>query len=110
MGNDQWAGRRTGAWAVLAIGQRSPLTIAKLPIELVIDHCQLSIETIACSCRRLVVIPREESELVARFGDQYRQYRRGTGSLLPPLGPGARRSPGSRTLSAFHGFIGGHGR
>ena len=33
----------------------------------------------------LVVIPREEAELVARFGDAYRRYRRGTGALLPSL-------------------------
>jgi protein-S-isoprenylcysteine O-methyltransferase Ste14 len=41
---------------------------------------------------RLVVIPREEAQLVARFGDDYRRYRSGTGSLLPSLLPiGARR-------------------
>jgi protein-S-isoprenylcysteine O-methyltransferase Ste14 len=34
---------------------------------------------------RLVVIPREEAQLVARFGDAYRRYRSGTGSLLPPV-------------------------
>jgi len=38
---------------------------------------------------RLVVIPREEAQLVARFGDDYRRYRSGTGSLLPSL-PGIR--------------------
>ena len=32
---------------------------------------------------RLVVIPREEFQLEARFGDDYRRYRSGTGSLLP---------------------------
>lgn len=34
---------------------------------------------------RLVVIPREEAQLVAKFGDDYRRYRTGTGSLLPSL-------------------------
>jgi protein-S-isoprenylcysteine O-methyltransferase Ste14 len=34
---------------------------------------------------RLVVIPREEAQLVARFGDDYSRYRSGTGSLLPSL-------------------------
>jgi protein-S-isoprenylcysteine O-methyltransferase Ste14 len=34
---------------------------------------------------RLVVIPREEAQLVATFGDAYRRYRGGTGSLLPLL-------------------------
>jgi len=41
---------------------------------------------------RLVVIPREEAQLVARFGDDYSRYRSGTGSLLPSLmAIGARR-------------------
>lgn len=44
---------------------------------------------------RLVVIPREEAQLVARFGDDYRRYRSGTGSLLPSLlSIGARRGAG----------------
>ena len=34
---------------------------------------------------RIVVIPREEAHLVATFGDDYRRYRSGTGSLLPSL-------------------------
>lgn len=46
---------------------------------------------------RLVVIPREEAQLVARFGDDYRRYRRGTGSLLPSLlAIGARREQPGR--------------
>ncbi|MGH7575270.1 MAG: methyltransferase [Longimicrobiales bacterium] len=32
---------------------------------------------------RFVVIPREEAQLVAAFGDEYRRYRTETGSLLP---------------------------
>lgn len=32
---------------------------------------------------RVVVIPREEAQLVAKFGDEYRRYRSETGSLLP---------------------------
>jgi protein-S-isoprenylcysteine O-methyltransferase Ste14 len=44
---------------------------------------------------RVVVIPREEAQLVARFGDEYRRYRTGTGSLLPSLlGIGPRRRAG----------------
>jgi protein-S-isoprenylcysteine O-methyltransferase Ste14 len=40
---------------------------------------------VALIALRLVVIPREEAQLVATFGDAYRRYRRGTGSLLPSL-------------------------
>jgi protein-S-isoprenylcysteine O-methyltransferase Ste14 len=39
---------------------------------------------VALIAARLVVIPREEAQLVARFGDEYRRYRSTTGSLLPP--------------------------
>jgi protein-S-isoprenylcysteine O-methyltransferase Ste14 len=40
---------------------------------------------VALIALRLVVIPREEAQLVAKFGDAYRRYRRGTGLLLPLL-------------------------
>jgi protein-S-isoprenylcysteine O-methyltransferase Ste14 len=40
---------------------------------------------VALIALRFVVIPREEAQLVATFGDAYRRYRRGTGSLLPWL-------------------------
>ena len=40
---------------------------------------------IALAAMRLVIIPREEAQLVLRFGDEYRRYRDGTGSLLPLL-------------------------
>jgi len=33
----------------------------------------------------LVVVPREESALIAKFGDAYREYRATTGALLPKL-------------------------
>lgn len=37
---------------------------------------------------RFIVIPREEANLIARFGPVYEQYRRATGALLPwPGGP-----------------------
>ena len=41
----------------------------------------------------LVVVPREETALVRRFGDEYRTYRARTGSLLPS--PWARHQSGS---------------
>jgi len=34
---------------------------------------------------RVVVVPREESALIAKFGDAYRDYRAGTGALFPKL-------------------------
>ena len=49
---------------------------------------------IALAAVRLVVIPREEAQLVATFGEAYRRYRGGTGALLPSLlsmGGGRRR-------------------
>lgn len=50
---------------------------------------------VASMAVRLVVIPREEAHLVATFGDDYRRYRRGTGSLMPlPRGLLARRRAG----------------
>jgi protein-S-isoprenylcysteine O-methyltransferase Ste14 len=50
---------------------------------------------IALAGVRLVVIPREEAQLEARFGDDYRRYRRATGSMLPLIpGLGARRPSG----------------
>jgi protein-S-isoprenylcysteine O-methyltransferase Ste14 len=40
---------------------------------------------IAAIAIRLFVIPREEANLVAAFGDEYLRYRRRTGALLPSL-------------------------
>ena len=40
---------------------------------------------IALAAMRLVIIPREEGQLVLMFGDEYRRYRDRTGSLLPLL-------------------------
>ena len=37
---------------------------------------------------RLVVVPVEEGALLAKFGDEYREYVRRTGCLLPRLGSG----------------------
>jgi protein-S-isoprenylcysteine O-methyltransferase Ste14 len=34
----------------------------------------------------LLVIPREEAELVNKFGEQYREYMRRSGRLIPRLG------------------------
>jgi protein-S-isoprenylcysteine O-methyltransferase Ste14 len=50
---------------------------------------------VALMAVRLVVIPREEAQLVATFGDAYQRYRGGTGSLLPLLpSPRERRGAG----------------
>lgn len=38
---------------------------------------------IALVAIRVVVVPLEERELEAKFGDAYRSYRQGTGALLP---------------------------
>ena len=35
----------------------------------------------------VVIIPREEAELVAKFGDRYQEYRRQSGRLLPRFLP-----------------------
>jgi len=32
---------------------------------------------------RLIVIPREEAELMRKFGEEYREYKKRTGTLLP---------------------------
>ncbi len=45
----------------------------------------LSIVLVVLILVRLVVIPREERELVHKFGDAYRTYMRGTGRLLPRI-------------------------
>jgi protein-S-isoprenylcysteine O-methyltransferase Ste14 len=45
---------------------------------------------VAAIAVRLVIIPREEARLVAKFGDDSRRYRNHTGSLLPRL-----RQPGT---------------
>ena len=43
----------------------------------------LFISVVVALLLRLLVIPAEESALVAKFGDQYREYMRRTGRLLP---------------------------
>lgn len=43
---------------------------------------------VALAAIRLVVVPREERELVARFGPRYERYRRRTGALIPHFGGG----------------------
>ena len=45
---------------------------------------------IALAAIRLVVVPLEERELIARFGDAYRAYARRTGALVPRLTSGRR--------------------
>ena len=48
---------------------------------------------VAAVALRVVVIPREEANLEAAFGDDYRRYRRHTGTIVPSLaGILARRS------------------
>jgi len=41
--------------------------------------------TAVLSTVRSVVIPGEEAQSVAVFGDDHRRYQRGTGSLLPSV-------------------------
>ena len=38
----------------------------------------------------LVVVPREEANLIAAFGDEYRDYMRRTGRFLPKVGASGR--------------------
>jgi len=45
----------------------------------------LSFAILALMGIRFVVIPLEERELLAKFGDQYRSYRRRTGALVPRI-------------------------
>ena len=51
----------------------------------------LGLAAIALLAVRLVVVPREEAHLEAKFGDAYAQYRGGTGALLPSFRGGQRR-------------------
>ncbi len=43
----------------------------------------LAVWVVGVTSFRLVVIPREEANLIARFGADYEQYRTRTGALLP---------------------------
>jgi protein-S-isoprenylcysteine O-methyltransferase Ste14 len=38
---------------------------------------------VALAAIRTVVVPREERELIARFGKVYEEYRRRTGAMTP---------------------------
>lgn len=50
----------------------------------------LSLSLVALLAARTVVVPKEEEALVARFGDEYRDYARRTGAMLPRLIPRTR--------------------
>lgn len=50
---------------------------------------------LALSALRLVVIPREEAHLEAKFGDEFRRYRHATGWLKPLLARNRARNPDS---------------
>jgi protein-S-isoprenylcysteine O-methyltransferase Ste14 len=45
----------------------------------------LGMASISLMAIRMVVVPREERELVARFGSGYEEYRRRTGAMMPRL-------------------------
>lgn len=45
---------------------------------------------VAFALLRVVVIPREEGALMARFGERYRSYMAGTGRLVPKFGGSSR--------------------
>jgi len=40
---------------------------------------------LAITAIRVAVIPKEEAQLIQKFGDEYRDYRKRTGSLIPRL-------------------------
>src|SRR5262245_48984618 len=46
----------------------------------------LGLAAIALLAIRTVVVPREERELIARFGSGYEEYRRRTGAMAPRVG------------------------
>lgn len=46
----------------------------------------LGMASIALLAIRTVVVPREERELVARFGSSYEEYKRRTGAMAPRVG------------------------
>jgi len=46
----------------------------------------LGLASIALLAIRTVVVPREERELIARFGSGYEEYRRRTGAMAPRVG------------------------
>jgi protein-S-isoprenylcysteine O-methyltransferase Ste14 len=48
----------------------------------------LALALVALVAIRTVVVPREERELVARFGARYEEYRRRTGAMLPRITSG----------------------
>jgi protein-S-isoprenylcysteine O-methyltransferase Ste14 len=45
----------------------------------------LLIALIALASIRLVIVPLEERQLLARFGSEYQEYMRRTGAMIPRL-------------------------
>ena len=60
----------------------------------------LGVACFAVALLRVVIVPREEHALIAKFGDEYRAYMNRTGGLVPSLS--ARRHSSIETSRGPH--------